>query len=173
MYLLPVPNYEGLYEVSDTGRVWASAKYITRKAWNSDKTHQIFRERREISPKKRGAYLAVVLYDADGNKQNHSIHRLVAQAFLPNEQHLPQVNHKDENKYNNSKDNLEWCTAQYNQVHSKSVERVFVSPAGEVVSIQNVNQFAKDYSLNIGCVRRLISGGQHQTKGWKLYSFID
>ena len=43
-----------------------------------------------------------------------SVHRLVAQAFISNENDLPQVNHKDENKQNNHIDNLEWCTAKYN-----------------------------------------------------------
>lgn len=49
----------------------------------------------------------------DGYK-NHSIHRLVAEAFIPNPENLPEVNHKDENKVNNAADNLEWCNKKYN-----------------------------------------------------------
>ena len=55
----------------------------------------------------------VELFNSDGSKRV-LIHRLVAMAFIPNPDDLPQVNHKDENPSNNHVDNLEWCTAKYN-----------------------------------------------------------
>ena len=58
-------------------------------------------------------YKSVELFNNNGSKRL-LIHRLVAQAFIPNSENLPQVNHKDENPSNNSMDNLEWCTAKYN-----------------------------------------------------------
>ena len=58
-------------------------------------------------------YHTVELFNDSGSRRL-SIHRLVAEAYIPNPEGLPQVNHKDENKANNSVDNLEWCTAKEN-----------------------------------------------------------
>lgn len=89
-----IKGYEGLYQVSNCGNVFGKRKEIKQF-------------------KDKGGYLKVTL--TDGNKlKSFGVHRLVAQAFIPNPDNLPQVNHKDENKENNCVDNLEWCTAKYN-----------------------------------------------------------
>lgn len=58
-------------------------------------------------------YKQVVLYKNKKHK-TVAVHRLVAEAFIPNPDNLPQVNHKDENPSNNNVNNLEWCTCKYN-----------------------------------------------------------
>lgn len=67
-----------------------------------------------LSPyKNHDGYLMVDLR-SPGKRKSISVHRLVAIAFIPNPNNLPEVNHKDEDKTNNRVDNLEWCTLQYN-----------------------------------------------------------
>lgn len=72
------------------------------------------------------------------NKKTHSVHRIVAQIFVPNPTNLPQVNHKDGNKQNNNFLNLEWCTNNYNRHHAIELglwnnigSKVSVSQRGE------------------------------------------
>lgn len=96
-----VKGYEGLYQVSNLGRI-KSFNYM-----NTGK-EKILKNRLD-----KGGYYSIVLYK-NGKYINKKVHRLVAEAFIPNLDNLPQVNHKDENKLNNRVDNLEWCTAKYN-----------------------------------------------------------
>lgn len=65
--------------------------------------------------KKSTGYYAVNLYNDEGIRKMFFIHRLVAESFIPNPMNYPDVNHKDENKANNSVQNLEWCTKSYNE----------------------------------------------------------
>lgn len=65
-------------------------------------------------------YYKIAIYFPDGNKQ-YKVHRLVASKYIPNPNNLPCVNHKDGNKLNNHKDNLEWCTHQENSQHASTL----------------------------------------------------
>lgn len=100
-----VKHYEGLYKVSNHGRVWSVHKNGYKK----------------INTKENG-YKFVQLYN-NGKMRNEYIHRLVAMAFIPNLRNLPQVNHKDENKSNNCADNLEWCDKKYNANYGTAISR--------------------------------------------------
>ncbi len=64
-----------------------------------------------------GRYLTIQIYSNDSGQRIHSVHRLVAQAFIPNPDNLPEVNHKDGDRYNCRVDNLEWCTGLENSQH--------------------------------------------------------
>lgn len=84
------------------------------------KDGKVFCGDRELKGFKTGKYrnyLAVVLYK-NGEHKQYKIHRLVAQAFIPNPNNLPQVNHKDGNTFNNNVTNLEWCDNSHNQKHA-------------------------------------------------------
>lgn len=90
-----VKGYEGLYSVTSCGKVWG----YKRKGF--------------LSPRLHNGYLRVSL-SKDGVAKDFFVQRIVAEAFIPNPNNLPQVNHKDENKTNNTPQNLEWCDAKYN-----------------------------------------------------------
>lgn len=102
-------GYEGKYQVSNLGRI----KSLSRKRWNgftyANKKEQILKLRLN-----QHGYLHVCLYDRNRNSKDVEIQRLVAQAFIPNPNNLPCVNHKDENPQNNKVLNLEWCDYKYN-----------------------------------------------------------
>lgn len=97
----PVVGYEGLYEVSDTGKV-RSLNWRKRGI-----TKELF-----LKPHNRG-YLMVELAN-HGKKKAFTVHRLVANAFIENPNGYATINHKDENKKNNNVDNLEWCSLEQN-----------------------------------------------------------
>lgn len=99
-----IPCYEGRYMVTTWGRVYN----VNRKQFVKPYEHH-------------KGYLRVDLYNSDGKKKHHKLHRLVAEAFIPNPLNKPQVNHKDGNPRNCSVTNLEWVTNKENQKHAKQL----------------------------------------------------
>lgn len=105
-----IPNYEGLYQVSNLGNIKSLSKIIERK--NGYKLS--IKERNIKKWLANNGYYMVSLWKNSKGKFI-TIHRLVAQAFLDNKTNLPCINHKDGNKLNNNINNLEWCSYGYNE----------------------------------------------------------
>ena len=115
-----IEGYEGLYQVSNMGRV----KSVERTIWNSGKgCYKTVHERILKAEINNSGYLLVGL-SKGGKVKLCSIHRLVAEAFIPNIDNLPCINHKDENKVNNHMENLEWVTYKENNNYGTHNEKI-------------------------------------------------
>uniref|UniRef100_A0AAU8MH93 Homing endonuclease n=1 Tax=Geladintestivirus 5 TaxID=3233137 RepID=A0AAU8MH93_9CAUD len=107
-----IPGYIGLYEISNKGRI----KHLSRpKKSNKDNfSNKEFIVATKISK----GYTQVWLTNSYDIKSLNYVHKLVAMAFIDNPNNYKYVNHKDENKQNNNVENLEWCTASYNNSYN-------------------------------------------------------
>ena len=123
-----IEGYKGIYQVSNKRRV-KSLNY-----------RQTGKEGILKQCKNRKGYLCVCLCK-DGEQKGHKVHRLVGQAFIPNPDGLPQINHKDEDKTNNCVDNLEWCDNLYNCNFGTRAERFIKSISKPVICVETGEVF--------------------------------
>lgn len=126
-----IEGYEGLYQVSNEGRIKSLAREWVAGDRNSKQYHDEMIMKQSCDDR---GYKMVCL-SKDGGRITKKVHKLVALAFIENPDNLPQVNHKDENKENNfvfinedgsvdlEKSNLEWCTLEYNVKYGTRTER--------------------------------------------------
>ena len=128
-----IENFEGLYQISSLGRVKSVDRIVHVLDPKSKREYdKHFPECIKATNLDTKGYVMVSL-KKDGKSSRHRIHRLVAQAFIPNPENLSQVNHKDENKENNCIDNLEWCTNNYNGKYGTRLKRISDSNKGRQV----------------------------------------
>lgn len=158
-----IEEYEGLYQVSDKGRI-KSVK---------------FGKERIMRPSKDGCCYLQVRLSKKGEPKTYKVHRLVAQAFLSNPKTLTQVNHKDENKENNCVENLEWCNCKYNINYGTRTKRQAEKRSKPVLQYTKDGEFIKewksltDVKINLGYnqsnISRCCNGKYHSSYGflWK------
>lgn len=168
-----IKGYESLYQVSNLGRV-RSKEHLVPSSYGSTR----------MSPSKirtncfDGNYYHVILFK-NGKRKVCLVHRLVAESFIPNQYNLPQVNHKDGNKLNNNVDNLEWCTAQENQLHAFAIGLktpnithyrgvlVFrLSDGSFVGEYKSQHEAARELGLNVAHVCSVLKGRVKHTRGY-------
>lgn len=124
-----IQGYEGFYQVSNTGKV-KSFRQSTN--FHNQSSHLL---KPTIA---NNGYCQVTLYKENKSRHKFTVHRLVAEAFIPNPDNLPCINHIDENKLNNNINNLEWCTYSYNNAYGTARIR-----SAEKIS-KPINQFTLD-----------------------------
>lgn len=127
-----IVGYEGLYQISNLGNI----KSLNYKNTDEEKILK--------TKKNRGGYLLVGLYK-NGKQKYYTVHRLVAEAFIPNPNNLPQVNHKDEDKTNNRVENLEWCSPQYNINYGNRNEKMAKSRSIPILQFNLDGEFIKKW----------------------------
>lgn len=135
-----IEHHSGV-KVSNLGQVWIpkSGKYPEHLTFGSD----------DKDGYKRVQYKGKV----------YKVHRLVAECFLPNTENLPQVNHKDENKSNNNVENLEWCSAKYNNIFGTRLKRMTEKCSKKVIQLTLDDEIVKEWESIAECGRNGYSGG--------------
>lgn len=128
-----ISGYEGLYQVSNLGNV--------------KRLERICNDGRIVKEKTMKTTIAnnnykMVIFEINSVRKGFLVHRLVAQAFIPNPDNLPQINHKDENKLNNCVDNLEWCSAKYNNNYGSKPHKMSMIHKGKTISKEQKEQIS-------------------------------
>ena len=147
----PIKDFEDKYEISNLGRV------------KNKITNHIFKNTNQY-----GNYFSMVLYDGE-KKKSVKIHRLVAQAFIPNPQNLQEVNHKkDYEKDNNRVDNLEWVTSKENcnygnrnkKIANKLSKKInqYDLDGNFIKTWRNITEASKYYNINISTIVLCLKG---------------
>ena len=135
----PIKGYEGIYEVSDQGRV---------------RSLKFGKERILKQGKPQNGYLQVDLYK-NGEQKKYLVHRLVSKTFIPNPDNLPEVNHIDEDKENNTVQNLEWCDRKYNQNYGNRTQRQSEKCSKPVLQYTKSGEFVREWKSATDVERNL------------------
>lgn len=169
-----IVGYEGLYQISNLGRVKSLKRYVNHPKGGV-----------KVVPEK----IKGLFYQKDGRprvelskgnlNRKFLVYRLVAQAFIPNPNNYPCINHKDENPTNNSIENLEWCTHKYNMNYGTRTHRTAIAkykPVGMYYPTLNVlmrvfdsiKETSSYFSVTKSIVSKSLRSESKTVKGYKL-----
>lgn len=143
-----IESYEGLYQVSNLGKVKSLERYVNWR--NTKKLCKSF----ILKPYDNSFGYLIVKLCKEGKMRNYRVNRLVAKAFIPNPNNRPEVNHLDGCKYNNCVENLEWCFPKENVAHAYK-NNLVKKPIGSECS------FAQLTELQVKQIRTLYDTGNY------------
>lgn len=135
----------GIYRITSEGKIYSQSKIkiplVTIGMKHSGKFKHILKPERELTYtlNNRGYHSVSI------TKKTFMVHRLIAQAFIPNTENKPQVNHKDGNKLNNKLENLEWVTPKENSKHAADMGlKTGVALANSLANLKNKSKLTND-----------------------------
>lgn len=180
-------EYEGVYMVSNFGRVKSLEKYIKHPNGGQSLRKEMLLKQ----PVSKQGYCHLELTSA-GRRKNYYVHRIVAAMFLENKENKPEVNHKDCNKINNFYLNLEWATSKENSVHAnkngrnkkrfgeqnnffgkrgilnaRSKKAVQLFSNGDKKVWDSITEAAASVNVSVSCIKDCLTGRQKTSAGYK------
>lgn len=170
-----IEGYEGLYQVSNFGRIITVEKNridcIGRKSFISSKI---------LKPSVDSSGYKQIILTKNKKRKSYKVHRLVGQMFIPNPNNYPIINHKDENKQNNNVENLEWCTILYNNQYGtrgyrctrhllKKIKQIDIKTNKVIKTYNSLKEAEKETNIKYQLISSCCREKSHSTGGyiWK------
>lgn len=161
-----IPNYPE-YSITTDGKIFSHKK----PAGNGKGKVLDYSYKRELKAQKdKKGYLKIILEQNTNRMKSTSIHRLVAETYIPNPHNYDTVNHINENKTDNRVENLEWMSNSNNIEYSQAKTRLIETPSGEIIEIKNLTKWCRETlnHLSSGTMLRTLRNKGTSCKGYKL-----
>lgn len=161
---------------------WRTVKEYERYEVNTKGEIRHKKRKHILTPRKNSGGYLYVGFNIEGKRKNFAVHRIVANAFIPNPNGYSEVNHKDYDRTNNNVDNLEWVSSSQNKKHAYEKEENHLSRTKEVnqyskegvliKTYSSISEAAKEMNCTVGAISNCCLGRSKTSKGYQ-WSFSE